>query len=110
MIYTLPTEFRDELREAIGEITDGAHIKEKLKGKIVSVGDEVTLTLKNRGIEPDICIVDYKSRRKECSPEEKSKIQKIGEKVYKVTNPPKKISKELWEGISKAYSSKKVIK
>ena len=110
MMYKLPTEFRDELRGVIGEITDGSHLKKKLKGRVVSVGDEVTLTLKKEGIEPDICIIDFKSRRKDYNHKEKKQIESIGEIVLKATNPPECISDELMEKISEAYTSKKKIR
>ena len=107
MVYKLPTEFRSELRNNIGEIIDENQLKDKIKGRVVAVGDEVTLTLKKVGIEPDICIVDFKSGRKKFGEEQQKKIKKIGEQVLKVVNPPEVITNELWESISRGYSSKK---
>ncbi len=107
MMYKLPTEFRSELRNNIGEIIDENQLRDKIKGRVVAVGDEVTLTLKKVGIEPDMCIVDFKSGRKKFGEEQQKKIKKIGEQVLTVVNPPERITKELWESISIGYSSKK---
>jgi uncharacterized protein (UPF0218 family) len=106
-MYKLPPELRSELRDNIGEIIDEKQLKDKVKGKVVTVGDKVTLTLKNVGINPDICIVDFKSGRKKFSIAQKKKIKEIGDNVLSVVNPPESISRELWESVSRGYSSKK---
>lgn len=103
----LPVEFRSELRNNIGEIINENQLKNKIKGRVVAIGDEVTLTLNKFGIEPDMCIVDFKSRRKKFDEKQQKKIKSIGQQVLAVSNPPERITKELWESISIGYSSKK---
>jgi len=107
MMYKLPAEFRSELRNNIGEIVNENQLKNKIKGRVVAIGDEVTLTLKKIGIEPDMCIVDFKSRRKKFGEEQQKKIKTIGEQVLTVVNPSECITKDLWESILIGYSSKK---
>jgi len=107
MMYKLPAKFRSELRNNVGEIINENQLKDKIKGRVVAVGDEVTLTLKKFGIEPDMCIVDFKSRRKKFGEEQQKTIKTIGEQVLTVANPPEHITQELWESISIGYSSKK---
>lgn len=107
MMYKLPAELRSELRNSIGEIINEDQLKYKVKGRVVAIGDEVTLTLKKVGIEPDMCVVDFKSRRKKFGEEQQKKIKTIGEQVIIVANPPERITRELWESISIGYSSKK---
>ena len=103
-MYTLPKEKREELRKPLGEIIDEDTLrKRKISGKIVTIGDKVTVTLKKNGIRPDIAIIDYKIERKECSEEEK-KILANGKKTIKVKNPPGKITSELWNAVATGYA------
>ncbi|MEA2054583.1 MAG: DUF359 domain-containing protein [Candidatus Thermoplasmatota archaeon] len=105
MMYTLMDNKRNELRKIMGElITEDDIDKKEMKGKIVSVGDMVTATLKKHGIEPDISIVDYKIERKKCGHELKNIIREGNEKVKKVRNPQKKITDDLWNAIEEAYA------
>jgi len=58
-MYTLPKEKREELRKPLGEIIDEDTLrKRKISGKIVTIGDKVTVTLKKNGIRPDIAIIE----------------------------------------------------
>ena len=63
-MYVLPDNKKEELRKPLGKVVKELD-KNEIKGKIVSVGDVVTMVLKEEGIEPDIAIVDYKIERKE---------------------------------------------
>jgi hypothetical protein len=107
ILYKLPESLREEMRRQIGRFfTDEEkainYVKEK-KGIIVSVGDKVTLTLYAYNIEPNICIIDFKTRRGICSEKEKKTLSTIGEKVFKAKNPPGALSEELWKSIEKSY-------
>ena len=103
-MYVLREEQREELRKPLGKVVK--ELKgEDVKGTIVSVGDAVTLWLKNHGIQPKISIIDYKIERKKHD-------MNMGkeEKVVKVKNPAGKITKQLWEAIKNAYESKEKIR
>ncbi len=104
-MYTLPEEKREELRKPLGELMSEEDLKRKhIHGKIVTVGDKVTLTLKKNGIRPHMAIIDYKIERKECNGEERCIIAN-GEKVLKVKNPSGHITSELWNAIATGYAS-----
>jgi len=110
MMYRLLEEYRNELREPIGELIAEEDIEKKImKGKIVSVGDMVTASLKKHGIEPDISIIDYKIERREYGDEIK-KFVKGEEEVRKISNPPGLITDELWDAIKESYSSQKKVR
>ncbi len=100
-MYTLPDDKKEELRKPLGKITNKVE-KEDLKGKIVSVGDAVTMSLEKEGIKPDIAIVDYKIERRGYE----GKNFSAG-KIIKVKNPAGKITRELWNAIATAYIENK---
>ncbi|MBC7128439.1 MAG: DUF359 domain-containing protein [Thermoplasmatales archaeon] len=103
-MYIVPDEKKEELRKPLGKITKKIR-KENLKGKIVSVGDMVTMSLEKEGIKPDIAVVDYRIERKEYERKDFS-----AEKIIKVKNPASKITRELWNAIATAYiENKKVL-
>jgi len=107
-MYTLPDNKRNELRMPLGElITEEDISKREMKGKIVSVGDMVTATLKRHGIEPDISIIDYKVEREECGEDIKGIIKSGNEDVRKVRNPQREITDELWNTIETSYAREK---
>ncbi len=108
-MYKIPEEIRKELKNPVDGYIEEKDLK-KIKEEIISVGDMVTLTLDKYGIEPKICIVDYKTRRGEIQESEKEKIKKIGEETIKVKNPPGTISDELWYSVNKSLKSNKKTK
>lgn len=99
----LPENLRDSLRIPLGQIikgTDESLIETakdaknnilKLKPSlIVSVGDIVTMTLSQVGLEPDIQIIDHKNKRKKINFESDMEINK----KYHIANEPGTISKQ----------------
>lgn len=102
-MYVLPDNKKEELRKPLGKVVKELDKKE-IKGKIVSVGDMVTMVLKEEGIEPNIAIVDYKIERKEYKGEKFN-----AEEIIRVRNPAGMITKELWNAIATAYAMKKKV-
>ncbi len=100
-MYLIPERKKEELRKPIGKVVKKIE-KEEIKGRIVCIGDMVTLTLKKEGIEPDIAVVDYMIGRKEYKG---NKFQ--AGKIIKVRNPAGKITRELWNAIATAYAENK---
>jgi len=101
MIYVLPDGKRGELRKPLGRVTESIE-REELKGRIVSVGDMVTMTLYEKGIVPDMAIVDYKIERKEYKGEPFH-----AEEIIRVRNPPGVITRDLWNASATGYASDK---
>ena len=104
----LPDELRDLLKEPIGQLVDEKQLLEILKDEkyIVSIGDTVTYTILKNDIEPVFCIVDYKTRRGDCSPEVKDLIKSFGKKSVVVKNPAATITDDLWNAIKFAFDNK----
>lgn len=100
--------YRNRLKEPLGKIYPdiGAVLAEMdLKGKkIISVGDQATKNLLERGISPMLGIVDYMIQR-----------QPVGytyssfKLVLKAKNPPGKITPQAWEAVSKALKKQNVL-
>ena len=103
-MYVLREEQREELRKPLGRVVRSIE-REELQGMVVSVGDAVTLWLKNHGIKPKICIIDYKIER-----ETHGKKIDGEDVVMKVENPPGKITMQLWNAIRKAYEMDKRVR
>lgn len=100
----LPAELRDELKNPLGEVVDENKLEGILKdvSRVVTVGDECSLTLYKMGIVPDIAVVDFKVQRGDIQ-NKRVQIQEIGQIVINVNNPPGAITKELWQAVEKAY-------
>ena len=107
ILYSLPDDLRDKLKEPIGLLVNEEELLRLLlkEEHIVSVGDQVTYTLLKNGIEPIFCVVDFKIKRN-CYPDYiKDKIQSFGKRVMIVKNPPGCISSDLWDIIETAFSN-----
>ena len=109
----LPEKLRYLLKEPIGQLVSEKMLLKLLKNEkyIVSIGDMVTYTIIKNDIKPIICIIDFITRRGECSPEIKSTIRSFGNECISVKNPAGTLSDELWSAIDsslKDYKSKKL--
>ncbi len=103
-MYKLPGYLRNELRKPLGKILNEKEMLEKIKNKkVTSVGDVVTLTMYEKGIIPDLGIVDFKSMRK-MSYNLKEKISMMKAEIVKVDNPPGTITDKMWNAIKEAYN------
>lgn len=107
-MYILPESMKEELRVPLGKlIKDDELIKELKNAKyIIAVGDITAITLFERGIIPNLTVVDFKTKR-QFSKEIADKVKKIGEDFIKVENPAGTITMELWIAITTAYSRNK---
>ena len=104
----LPENLRYLLKEPIGQLVDEDQLLKILKDEkyIVSVGDTVTYTLLKNDVKPVFCIVDYKTRRGDCSAEIIELIKSFGKKSVVVKNDPATISDDLWNIIEYAFDNK----
>jgi len=107
ILYSLPDDLRDKLKEPIGLLVNEEELLRLLlkEEHIVSVGDQVTYTLLKNDIEPIFCVVDFKTKRNRCSNDIKEKIQSFGKKRVLITNPPRCISVSLWNVIETAFDN-----
>jgi len=103
----LPKNLRDFLKEPMGKLVNEEELLNLLKNEkfIVSIGDLVTYTILKNHIEPVFCVVDFKTRRGECSPEIVELIKSFGKKSIAVKNLPGVISDDLWRIIELAFEN-----
>lgn len=77
--------------------------------KLLTVGDQCTLTFIEEKIIPDVFIVDYQIKR-EPSLELKARFDEVSEETMKVQNPAGVITKGLWSAIYDALPSDKKVR
>jgi len=106
-MHVLPDNIRNLLKQPVGKLVDEKQLLELLKDekKIVSIGDKVTYTLLKHNIEPFFCIVDYHTRRGECSENILKVLKEYGKKTINIDNPAGTITDELWNVIKLAYEN-----
>ncbi|MEM1657696.1 MAG: DUF359 domain-containing protein [Candidatus Jordarchaeales archaeon] len=106
----LPLELRERLKEPFGVLIEGRHPESSRKAKlmleecrehtkIVTIGDVVTKTLLEVGVEPDVVVVDGKTLRNVFLELNLDKWEKL-----QLKNPPGTIRKEAWKVFEDAYS------
>jgi hypothetical protein len=101
-MWRLPEPLRAELRIPLGKLISDDSIKDELKEVplLIVVGDIAALTLYQKGFEPAIAIVDFKTKR-QASAELKEKVTKIGNECIRVRNPAGTITDELWDAVER---------
>ncbi len=102
-MYKLPADLRRRLREPLGKIVTDSELENELDHNVecIVVGDESAITLYKKNYKIKLAIVDFRTRRMK-NKNLRQEVSKIGEKVYKVTNPDGTITDELWVTIDKA--------
>ncbi len=99
---------RKKLQRIYGELISTTDLLKKLTDEmVICVGDVVTDTLLSLGIEPDVAIVDYKTKREKKVFE---RIKNYGDKVLKVRNPAGTITPELWVAVRNALTMNEKIR
>jgi hypothetical protein len=103
----LPEAMRELLRWPLGPLVHGADVLPAVghASPVVTVGDFCTLDLAARGRTPDVCLVDFKTKRVE-DPELHDALHRIGDVVMRVTNPAGTIAAEAWSVVREAFKSK----
>lgn len=100
-MYILPENLQSRLREPLGKIVTDAELENELDHgvKCIVVGDESAITLHKKKYKIELAIVDFQTQRRK-DDDLKLEVSKIGEKVFKVTNPKGTITDELWSAVS----------
>lgn len=107
----LPDSLRENLKWPLGALVTGAHVIPALgnASPVVTVGDFCTLDLVARGRTPDVCLVDFKTKRQE-DPELREALQRVGDVVMRLRNDPGTISMEAWRVLSEAFKSEQRVR
>jgi uncharacterized protein (UPF0218 family) len=104
MDLLLPESVREKLKKPFGKLhPDIKSAKKDISGYVIAVGDKVSIGLITAGIQPDICLIDGKTKRQEIAiPDE---IRKSGAVEIKVKNPAGTIAAEAVSAIRSAIRS-----
>ena len=106
-MYILKPEMAEELRDERSKFfvePPKALIREKY---IYTIGDICTLKIIKEIRTPNLCIIDYKTKRNtKLSKNQKERIDSIDSKTVNVKNTAGTISDELWDAIKNALNSK----
>src|SRR6266508_1349157 len=63
----------------------------------------------DRGRTPDVCVVDFKTKRQE-DPELREALQRVGSRALRVVNAAGSISADAWSVLSEAFKSKERVR
>ena len=105
-MYILKPEMAEELRESDFEIVTDAPESLRNEISIATIGDICTLKVLQQIRVPNLCIVDYKTKRDtKLSIDQKKEIDAIVSKSVTVQNPAGTITEELWNAIEDALNN-----
>ena len=102
----LPDDMREELaRPSYGELVPEKELRERLtdSSRVICVGDVVTVTLIELGLEPDVAVFDYRTQRSD-NPDAKKTISGLSGTLVRVENPPGTITRALWRAVRDAVT------
>ena len=109
-MYILKPEMAEELRETKSKIYQKSPETLTDCKYIATIGDICTIKVFEEIREPNLCIVDMKTKRNiSLNSKQKDQISKIGEKTINVQNKAGTISGELWKSIKDNISNKIVV-
>ena len=105
-MYILKPEMAEELRETKSKIYQKSPESLADCRYIATIGDISTIKVFEEIREPNLCIVDMKTKRNiALNSKQKKQIKKIGEKSVHVQNRAGTISDELWKSIKDNISN-----
>jgi uncharacterized protein (UPF0218 family) len=106
-MHVLPDKLRDLLKTPVGKLVDEEGLIKLIKNEkhLISIGDQVTYTLLKHDIEPSFCVVDFKTKRGDCSEEIVKVLKSFGKKTIVVENPAGTLSDDLVSTIKLAIEN-----
>jgi hypothetical protein len=105
--YRLPAALRKELGRAWGPVVQAEGLATAIAGAdvVVAVGDVVSLTLKELGIEPRLFVCDYQTQRGTPEPAYLRELGSWGKLAFRVRNPAATITREAWDAVAHGLAS-----
>ena len=102
-MYILKPEMAEELRKTKNKIYQTSPDSLTNCDYIATIGDICTLKIFDEVREPELCIIDMKTKRDTpLNANQKEKMKKIGKRIVNVNNKAGTISRELWNSIEEA--------
>jgi len=110
----IPEWMREILRKPLGKLYPAkCNPIERIKGELsdpellITIGDVVTLSTIDFWRVPNLCVVDYKTKRSGISEDLKERLQAVELMEIRVRNPAGRITSELVAGMRKGVESKR---
>lgn len=102
----LPDSMREELRRPLGPVLSGEAAFAEVRGArlVVTVGDACTADLATRGREPDVAVVDFKTRR-ESDEGLGARVRAFPAKVLTAVSPAATLTRDVWSALDEAFKS-----
>ena len=105
-MYILKPEMAHELKDTENEIYLESPVFLKKTEYIATIGDICTIKIFEQIREPNLAIVDLKTKRNISLDNNQLKtIMKIGINKIEVENPPGSISNQMWKAIESSFSN-----
>jgi uncharacterized protein (UPF0218 family) len=107
----LPESLRENLQWPLGPLVHGGDVLPAVgtASPVVTVGDFCTLDLIARGRTPDLCLVDFKTKRQE-DPELRDAFSRVPAKVVRLKNTAATIAADAWRVVSEAFKSEERVR
>lgn len=106
--YRLTDHLRAFLKQPIGHLVSGDDLIHDLKGfdVVISVGDHVSSSLVNQGRNPQLMIIDYKTKREKISRKEQQMLENLkGYQILHCENPAGVLTNEVIDMVQTVLSS-----
>lgn len=103
-LLTLPADLREELKSPLGPIeTDADALLASLEGTLVTVGDVVTYHFLQAGHQPDVALVDERTKRRQVDEEIRETV--AADTHLEAVNPPAEISEDVVRALRRALDA-----
>ena len=103
-LLVLPDALRHELKEPLGPIeTDAERLLEAVDGPLIAVGDVVTYHLLEAGRQPDVALVDGRTKRTAVDEEIREAV--TGGASLEVSNPPAELAAPVVRALRRALAA-----
>ncbi|MGA9098788.1 MAG: GTP-dependent dephospho-CoA kinase family protein [Methanotrichaceae archaeon] len=114
----LPEDLRSDLKTPLGKLCKGNGLEcieamgsdLKAARKIAAVGDMTAYYLLESGVQPNLIIVDHKTKRMQTPEHIKQSLMQDGYKTVEVVNPPATLTCDLLDVIKDSLRSNERIK
>lgn len=99
--WKVPFSLRKQLQMPFGDLVDINVLKFLNQASLITVGDVVSLALREEGIKPHICVYDGMTERREMT-DFAIMVKESAEPVVTVKSPAGTISRELYDALKNA--------
>ena len=105
VLLTLPTALRSAFKDPLGPVeTDAATLLSSATGPLITVGDIVTYHFVTAGRQPDVALVDERTKR---APVDEAVREAVVNPDVTVSNPPGTVTEELIVAIRDALATER---